>query len=101
MELHEPVEHRSISNPAFLHLIHSFQEHPFLSEVYSSRSIYCLLAGSRLAEKGQVMTIESHTTEDGSARPLVERLKPEPCCTWNKVAVPGTLAARMGINEIS
>jgi hypothetical protein len=64
MELHEPVEHRSISNPAFLHLIHSFQEHPFLSEVYYSLYLYCLLASPRLGETARVMTIESHTIGD-------------------------------------
>jgi hypothetical protein len=52
-------------------------------------------------ETRQVMTIESHTTEDGSTRPLAERLEPEPLGTQGKVAVLGTLAGRMGTNEIS
>jgi hypothetical protein len=47
------------------------------------------------------MTIESHTTEDASARPLAERLQPEPFRTQDKVAAPSTLAGRMGTNEVS
>jgi hypothetical protein len=42
--------------------------------VYSSLSLYCLLAGLRFGETARVMTIESHTTEDASTRPLAERL---------------------------
>jgi hypothetical protein len=58
--------------------------------------LHCLLAGLRLAETAPVMTIENHTTEDGSTRPLAERLQPEPFHTRKEVAVSGTLAGRMG-----
>jgi len=40
-------------------------------------------------------------TEDGSTRSLVERLQPEPPRSRNKVAIPGTLAGRMGTTEVS
>ncbi len=35
MFLQKLLEHRSISNPTFLHLIHSFQEHHLFSGVYT------------------------------------------------------------------
>jgi hypothetical protein len=63
--------------------------------------LHCLLAGLRLAETTAVTTIESHTTDDGSTRPLAERLQPEPFCTRDKVAILGTLTGRMGTNEVS
>ena len=46
-------------------------------------------------------TARTSITDDGSTRPLAERLKPEPFCTQDEVAVPGTLAGRMGTNEVS
>ncbi len=47
------------------------------------------------------MIARTSITEDGSTRPLAERLKPEPSGTQDKVAVLGTLAGRMGTNEVS
>ncbi len=47
------------------------------------------------------MIAQTSITEDVSTRPLAERLKPEPPCTWDQVAVLGTLAGRMGANEAS
>ena len=32
--MHKLLEHRSIGNPTFLHIIHSFQELDFFSQVY-------------------------------------------------------------------
>src|SRR5205814_3500896 len=61
MELHEPVQHRAIRHPTYLHLTHSFQEKLFLSEVYPRSELYCLLAGLRVAETIRVMTIETLT----------------------------------------
>jgi hypothetical protein len=61
MELHEPMQHRPISNPTFLHLRHSFQEKLCLSEVYRFSRLSCLLASLRVAQTAGVMTIESHT----------------------------------------
>jgi len=40
-------------------------------------------------------------TDDASTHPLAERLRPEPFRTRDKVAVLGTLAGRMGTNELS
>ncbi len=63
----KPIEHRPISYPTFLHFTHSFQEKPFLSEVYLYPELHRLLAGLRGAETPRVMTIESHaptTMED-------------------------------------
>jgi hypothetical protein len=63
--------------------------------------LHCLLAGLRFVETGQVMTIESHTTEDASTHPLAERLQPEPFRTQKEVAVLGALAGRMRTSEVS
>src|SRR5436189_6142211 len=61
MELHEPIQHRAIRHPTFLHLTHSFQEKLFLAEVDPRSALYRLLAGLRIAETPRVMTIEPHT----------------------------------------
>jgi hypothetical protein len=63
--------------------------------------LHCLLAGLRFVGTGQVMTIESHTTEDASTRPLAEHLKPGPFRAQDEVAVLGTLTEWMGSNELS
>jgi len=55
----------------------------------------------RSAQYGEGRIARTSITEDGSTRPLAERLKPEPFSTWNKVAVLGTLVGRMGTNEAS
>jgi hypothetical protein len=55
----------------------------------------------RSASQGEGQTARISTTDDVSTHPLVERLKPEPSCTRNKVAVRGILAGRMGTSEVS
>jgi hypothetical protein len=55
----------------------------------------------RSASQGEGHTAQTSTTDDGSTRPLVERLKPGPFRAEDKVAVLGTLAERMGSNELS
>ena len=55
----------------------------------------------RSAQYGEGRIARTSITEDGSTRPLAERLQPEPFCTQDEVAVPGTLAERMGANEVS
>src|SRR5262252_1413397 len=61
MKPHEPVQHRTISYPTFLHHTHSFQELVFLPEVYPCSELYRLLARLRLVEIAAVMTIENRT----------------------------------------
>ncbi len=55
----------------------------------------------RSAPYGKGRIARASITEDGSTRPLAERLEPEPFCTQDEGAVPGTLAGRMGTTEVS
>ncbi len=61
----------------------------------------CSLRLASSAQYGEGSIARTSITEDGSTRPLAERLKPEPSGTQDKVAVMGTLAGRMGTNEVS
>jgi hypothetical protein len=63
MQLHQPLKHRPISNPPFLHLIHSFREESFSSKCILLRVCRwsCLLASLRLGETLGVMRSDSHT----------------------------------------
>src|SRR6059058_3368033 len=67
----------------------------------STRPKRCSLRLASSAQEGEGRIARTSITEDGSTHPLAERLRPEPFCTWNKVAVLGTLAERMGTNEVS
>jgi hypothetical protein len=53
------------------------------------------------ASQGEGQTALSSITDDASTPPLTERLKPEPFRTQKEGAVVGTLAERMGTNEVS
>ena len=53
------------------------------------------------APEGESSIARTSITDDGSTHPLAERLKPEPFRTRDKVAIPDTLARRMGTNEVS
>jgi len=61
----------------------------------------CSLRPASSASQGESDTARTSTTDDGSTRPLAERLQPEPFCTRDKVAILGTLTGRMGTNEVS
>ena len=67
----------------------------------STRPKRCSLRLASSAQEGEGMIARTSITEDGSTRPLAERLQPEPFCTRNKVAVRGILAGRMGASEAS
>src|SRR5207245_7545568 len=71
------------------------------AEKASERPKRCSLRLASSAQEGESKIARTSITEDGSTHPLAERLKPEPFCTWKKVAVLGTLAERMGTNEVS
>jgi len=55
-------------------------------------------AEPRSAPDGEGRSARTSSTEDGSTRPLAERL--EPFSTQDEVAVLGTLGERRGTNEV-
>jgi hypothetical protein len=61
----------------------------------------CSLRPASSAQEGESRIARTSITEDGSTRPLAERLQPEPFRTQNEVAMLNTLAERMGTNEVS
>ena len=61
----------------------------------------CSLRLASSAQYGESRIARTSITDDGSTRPLAERLKPEPFCIQDEVAVLGTLAERMGTDEVS
>ncbi len=61
----------------------------------------CSLRSASSAQYGEGRIARTSITEDGSTRPLAERLEPEPFRTQNKVAILNTLAERRGTNEVS
>ena len=61
----------------------------------------CSLRLASSAQYGEGSIARTSITSDGSTRPLAERLKPEPFCTQDNVAVLGILTERTGTNEVS